>query len=480
MVKNVIAIGTYNVQMYDVPGVAALSASIRQQKFKLEVNSDISLIVEAGEVLAWIGAALRASPYNDRLAYCSPVITWLDTSNCSIDFMVEEVPQQTVVSNGQCWHRMFKNAVIAKGFPIRRKSEARAGLEIPLNIMAGLVRTKRIEQFNGKDFIKGFSAMLVPKKRSSDTIIWHYVYKQDGSYISFLDNSGAHEEQVTNTDVETSRHVVGWCMEAEIYAGSSKANPVNCSDLPKPQSGGLFSSMSVSMGRYITGGSPYMLGVKDIPIHISEDGYIPKLKWISKKFVLLWDEANKRGWLVNGTTALLHLVRASLDHDSKDEFSSAFLFKKELIQESEDPFKTHSATHVLINEVNRKLPIYRNRDGYIQFEDRVEHMHSVLERLINYQKCVSGDLKEFRSHPRRNLEGWDFRDLATNHDPLHSRVTMLAPEGKGWVDFVRATHTITLFGSGFGDLIQTTPTKNCKYWSRLPENKYYLAVAIPD
>lgn len=223
-----------------------------------------------------------------------------------------------------------------------------------------------------------------------------------------------------------------------------------------------------------------MLGVKDTPIHISEDGYIPRLKWISRKFVLLWDEAEKRGWLVNGTTALLHLVRASLDPDSEGEFESAFLFKKELIQESEDPFHTTSATHVLINEDNRKLPIYRNRDEYFQFEDRVEHMHSVLERLINHQMYVSEDLKKLKSHPRRNLEGWDFKDLATNVDLLHSRVTMLAPEGKGWVDFIRATQTITLFGNGFGDLIQATSTNQCNYWSRLPEDKYYFAVAIPD
>lgn len=241
MVKNVIAIGTdymkmrklfNNITKYqvkslifffflpdDVLGVTTLIASIRQQKFKLEVNSDISFIVEAGEVLSWIGAALRTSPYNERLVYCSPGLTWLDTSNCSIGFVIEEIPQQIVPSNGQCWHRMFKNAVIVKGFPIRRKSEVRAGLEIPINIMAGLVRTKRIEQFHGRYFIKGFSAMLVPTKRSGDTIIWHHVFKQDGNYISYLDTSGAGYEHLKIIDVETSRHVVGWCIEAKIHAG---------------------------------------------------------------------------------------------------------------------------------------------------------------------------------------------------------------------------------------------------------------------
>ncbi|KAL7894589.1 hypothetical protein HDV64DRAFT_287875 [Trichoderma sp. TUCIM 5745] len=481
VVKDAVAGGTGLVEIpSSLPGEILLFPSIERQKFRLVVIGDASFVAEAGEVLAWIGAALRTSPYSDRLAYCSPVITWLDTFNCSIDFRIEEIPQQTIPSNGQCWHRMFKNAVIVKGFPIRRKLEARVGLEIPLNVMAGLVRTKRIEQFDGRHFIKGFSAMLVPTKRSGDIIIWHYVYKQDGSYISYLDASGANYEHVETVDVETSRHIVGWCMEAVIHAGSPEAKPVDGSDLPNSQPGGLFSKFAISPGKHIMGGSPYMLGVKDTPIYISEDGYIPRLKWISKKFVLLWDEADKRGWLVNGTTALLHLVRASLDHDSEDEFKSAFLFRKELLQESEHPYKTNSATHVLINEDNRKLPIYRNRDGHIQFEDRVEYMHSVLERLINYQLSVSRDIKELESHPRRNLEGWDLRDLATNVDPLLSRVARLATEGKGWVDFVRATHTITLFGSGFGDLIQATSTNQCKYWSQLPKNRYYLAVAVQD
>jgi gamma-glutamylcyclotransferase (GGCT)/AIG2-like uncharacterized protein YtfP len=205
----------------DVPGVATLFASISQQKFKLKVNADISVIAEVGEVLAWIGAALRTSPYDNRLAYCRPVVTWLNTSSCNIDFIIEEIPQQTIPPNGQCWHHMFRNAVIVKGFPIRRKPETSIGLEIPLNVMAGLVRTKRIETFDGKYFIKGFSAMLVPTKRSGDTIIWHYVYKRDGSYISYLDNFRAHEEQINNVNVETSRHVVGWIMEARIYAGRS-------------------------------------------------------------------------------------------------------------------------------------------------------------------------------------------------------------------------------------------------------------------
>jgi len=63
--------------------------------------------------------------------------------------------------------------------------------------------------------------------------------------------------------------------------------------------------------------------------------------------------------------------------------------------------------------------------------------------------------------------------------------------GKGWVDFVRGIHAVTLFGRGFGDLIQPIISPStaglagkhavaCYRWSRLPLNRYYLAARVLD
>lgn len=54
-------------------------------------------------------------------------------------------------------------------------------------------------------------------------------------------------------------------------------------------------------------GPAFEIGFKDTPIHVSRHGDIPRLKWLSTKLVLLWDDRDKRGWLINGTSALLHL-----------------------------------------------------------------------------------------------------------------------------------------------------------------------------
>lgn len=229
------------------------------------------------------------------------------------------------------------------------------------------------------------------------------------------------------------------------------------------------------------GGPAFHIGAKDTPAQISRNGYIPRLKWISTKFVLLWDEQDKRGWLINGTSALLHVVRASLAHDSKDRFRSAFLFKSEDLQESPRPFTADSAIDVLINSENLGLKLYPEKDGYLLLESRIDHFYNVLEKLIDHQTNIFGDRgAESGRQPRRYLEGWDFEDLATNRDPLYPRVATLGAAGKGWVDFTRAIHAVTLVGRGFGDIIRPAGVNLCEYWAKLPKQRYYIASCLSD
>lgn len=138
-----------------------------------------------------------------------------------LGFRIEEFLQSSDLNpaNGQCWHDMFRNPVVTKGYPIPRRTSRNTGLDIPLNIMAGLARTRRVDHFNNKIFLKGFSTMLVPTERNEDTLYWHLIYKKDGSRISYLDGSVSHEQHIKTLELENIRHVVGWCSEANFYAG---------------------------------------------------------------------------------------------------------------------------------------------------------------------------------------------------------------------------------------------------------------------
>jgi hypothetical protein len=102
--------------------------------------------------------------------------------------------------------------------------------------------------------------------------------------------------------------------------------------------------------------------------------------------------------------------------------------------------------------------------------------------MIDRQIDVAGRSGiKMRLRARKHLEGWDFKDLATQRDPFYSRVATLDAFGKGWVDFIRAIHAVTLFGGGFRDIFQPTgPGKLCDAWAKVPTNKYYLAACISD
>ncbi|RYP02811.1 hypothetical protein DL765_010681 [Monosporascus sp. GIB2] len=264
--------------------------------------------------------------------------------------------------------------------------------------------------------------------------------------------------------------------------GSAQAHhPVTHSGLPKPHAGCALADTFVSPGRMIMGGPAFDIGLKDAPAQVSRNGYIPRLKWISTKFVLLWDERDKRGWLINGTSALLHVVRASLAHNSTDKFRSAFLFKSEDLQKSPRSFTADSAIDVLINSKNLGLRLYPENNGYLLLGSQIDYFYNVLEKLINHQADIAGDYgRNLSDKPRRYLEGWDFEDLATNRDPLHPRIATLEARGKGWVDFVRAIRAITLVGRGFGDIIRPAGADICEYWAKLPKQQYYIASYLSD
>jgi len=204
----------------------------------IEASGIAEFVAELGEQLAWLGAALRPSPSASAVAYCLAdietypmeynVSSGFEGVTCKIKYRFEEI-QASPDEPGQCWHPMFANTVIVKGFPIRKRngSSQKTGLEIPLDMMAALADTRYVQTFDSKLFIKGFSTMLVPTTRCNDEeiVLWHLLYnKSPTERISYLDCACEHAE-VTMAELETSRHVVGWCSEAVSRVGMCNSAP---------------------------------------------------------------------------------------------------------------------------------------------------------------------------------------------------------------------------------------------------------------
>ncbi|KAI1259985.1 hypothetical protein F5Y18DRAFT_406994 [Xylariaceae sp. FL1019] len=485
-----------NPQSASFPDGTQISARFKETRFVLEAFGNPFSIAEIGEQLAWLATAFRPSPSESELVCCTPFISSLQKLSkpthqpgslsssaiwCTFGFKTDQSDLSHHDLGGQCWHNLFLNPIVVKGYPVRSRAESGTGLEIPLNMMAGLARAENVSTFGQKTLIKGFSTLLIPIKRNGDTLVWHLVYHHDGSRISYLDGVHTSAQSVSSLHLASLRHVLGWCSDAEFYAGTARANnSVGGSGLPKPNQDAALGGVFVSPGKCIMGGSAFVLGIKDTPPHIARNSYISKLRWMDAETVLMWDESDKRGWLINGSSALLHIVRASLAYNSTDKFKSAFIFRPEAITEPQEPYKPDSAINVLLNRNNWALKLYDEDDEETSFKGRISQVYDILEKLIDYQHYITGeDGKKLAAMPRQHLEGWDFRDVVTLRDPIHPRVATLKSRGKGWVDVARTLHTVTLFGRGFGELIRPVGVA-CEYWGSLPKQKYYVAASLPD
>lgn len=120
-----------------------------------------------------------------------------------------------------------------------------------------------------------------------------------------------------------------------VHEGAIDGNySIDWSALRKPSNNFALEEIQVSAGQYVTIGGTFTRGNKDKAVHIKQqDEYLEGLKLIGHKFVVLHDIKVRKAWLVDGVSALLHLVRANLTYDSReDEYGTTSLAKPEALQ----------------------------------------------------------------------------------------------------------------------------------------------------
>jgi len=493
----------------------------------VETSGTAYSVAEIGELLGWLAAALRSSSAEPEMVSCIPAIRRFEPRNhaprvfeCDMDLAMETISRSDKPQNGHCWHDIFSGPVLVRGYPIPRRETlaAGSGLEIPLDMLMALVDASCIAEFDNRTFIKGYSALLIPTKQVEDVIIWHLLFNEDGSRISYTDSRIADVEPVNPVGIKAARHILGWCSKVRNHTGSPHANyDIKWSGLGKPRERHAWEKVSISGGDPVSIGTSFVIGKKDRPLFgCAQIGYRSRLRFIAKQYVVLYDLEEKRAWLVDGLSALLHLVRASLEHDSKDAFNSFFLYKRGQLQEAHSSkYGPDAAATVLFNPANCSLRLFpedeeswdeetekknsetetvkeivsKKRVTFFCLKDRVLEIFSLLERIIDNLNNVQSETGvgfRLRGTPRNTLEGFDFMDVATNNTPLLPHLVKLniSESGRGWVDLARSLQAITLFGKGFDELISPVPgdaqgaCDGCGYGVSLPVGKDYLATCV--
>ncbi|KAM0287156.1 hypothetical protein ACHAO9_007916 [Fusarium lateritium] len=495
-----------------LPDKTVINCHFRDSKLEVEVKGISDSIVTIGEQIGWLGASLRSSCLESGMATCCPQVHFsqplVEPLRCTIEYPVALIAGKPELhGDGTCWYAIFRNPVIATGFPIPKRKRYGSGLEVPLNVMAGLTMSPRIHNYKGRSFFKGYSTALVATDTIGDMVLWHFYYSPKGDHLPYPDLDDTDYPDLNRQDLIRARHVVGWCSQAKFHAGAPGMNyNIGVSQLNEPGRDFSLEKVSFSVGQLVTAGCQFAIGRKDRHVNATRGTYKDKLEWLDWNYVTLWDIDAKRGWLINGTAALLHLLRASLEHCSTDKFKCEFLFDPNEFQESEGPHSMQSVIDVLLNPTNRKLKLYikdeesheerrLSPDGqlhvetktiitYKRIQDRIEELYETLEKLIDHTVSAASSFKGINAKklPHDYLEGWDFADIAKSRDPFVLKKTNLSLSLMGWGDMTRAIPSITLFGKGFGDMIVASrlgtdngPTK-CSEWETVPKGKNLLCV----
>jgi hypothetical protein len=278
-------------------------------------------LAELAQQLAWLGCALRVSPYGNSPAHFEPLFLRKDLRAFEIMFK----PSPIHATESACWLPLFCGAVIAAGFPIAERTEG-IGLEIPIELLAGISGTQHAVEYEGGVVMKGFSHMFVPIRKTADCVQWHAIMNQHPenrlTYETGISRcqSRAMLPEVSLRDITSLRAIVGWCMVANSKLGSESAAYGNIdyskaevvSEIEVHCSGGTLGFQQFGMASL-----DFRFGFKDGKCHFQRKGTFRKIAQVAKNTpITLYDTGERRAWLVPASEVMLHIIqhRHRLDH----------------------------------------------------------------------------------------------------------------------------------------------------------------------
>ena len=114
-----------------------------------------------------------------------------------------------------CWNEALGESVIVAGFPVPDRYQGEIGLELSLEIMAGLGAVALATEYGGGYVLKGRSVAFIPVERRGNSVQWHLIH-QSGGRIRYQDigNLCPHRLLTGKLDekgLSSTRAFLGWC-----------------------------------------------------------------------------------------------------------------------------------------------------------------------------------------------------------------------------------------------------------------------------
>ena len=262
-------------------------------------------------------------------------------------------------------------------------------------------------------------------------------------------------------------------------------------------------SMTFTAGRNPTAAAQFKRDPRSeaLPPKLNDKDYIDSVWHARRMFVNMYDVREKRGWILDGATVVLHLSLAQISRRSRPIDDRSLISRLFGFRIGGSPSQV--AVTVLTHEDNMGLHVARRapRTSVTESHDEGQSSPRTAGRA---RRTTTYEMTLFHQFVRPNLEnlfkmyadrkriagginanlstqkiyGWDFLDLINMEMDLEPKVHSLSKDCS-WVRLTKEIDAINIFGRNLGQLL--LPSENhilCSQWSDLPPRKEYLAACV--
>lgn len=490
--------GLFNLDMTIWPEDTKASQA---EKISVEVSGTRDQVIEVTQQFAWVACVFRP-PIERCLGFSTLHQIRKETLEQDTLLVIElssltaEDPEAPLDGfKSDCWQPLFRNSVIAYGFPVPARGEE-FGLDIAFEVMTSLAGIKNTIALGNGTLLIGPTAAIYAVDSTSDSVQWHRVERRDDDFSDM--NLATIPERF-----RLMRTFLGFCRAAEVVIGTALFNYADAAasnaryekdvfvwkDNAFTVTGTLVSQLGLpghtpaSLNLALAGTLQLTRGLQANRDTNSGGGLDSRLITAKDISVIVYDCERKTGWLVPEASVALWLAHAFIRRRLSAVQPGEVMRIQELcrnLHASEQGDGGPAAFSVMLRNKEARL---WSEDGekYAKFKDVIEYIFGCFDTRRNALAVAN---KQLKLKERKNLCGWEVSDIVEEMGTIEMgsyRREVSTPIYKAsptWWRLGKDPKLLVLFSAGLPDLVRPAARSHvCELWQRVPPHLNLLTAS---